>query len=41
MITYSQQARQAFEARYAPERNYEQLIAIYEDAIRQAPLYGN
>jgi glycosyltransferase involved in cell wall biosynthesis len=36
MMTYGQQARREFEARYTPERNYEQLIAIYEAVIRQA-----
>ncbi len=34
MMTYGQQARQTFEARYTPERNYAQLIAIYEAVIR-------
>lgn len=28
------QAREEYEAKYTPEKNYEQLIAIYEDSIR-------
>ena len=36
MTRMSQNARREYETKYTPEANYAQLIAIYEQTIREA-----